>query len=121
MSAVLQASHDDEPPTLRRWRVMVVVSRSGAHSRHVYGHDVTSDTGVVSSAIGAYDLTTMTATTRSGRKYRLAGVPGRSRVGEYVWEKWCRINGIVSQVDVTEEYFNANLFFSRVREEGKAP
>ncbi len=119
MDAALQAPHHDEHPTLRRWRVMVVVMRNGARTRHVYGHDVTNDSGVVSSAIGSYDLATMTATTRSGKKYRLAGVPGRSRVGEYVWEKWCRLNGIVSQVDVTEEYFNANLFFNKQREDGQ--
>ncbi len=119
MNTALQVPQDDELPTLRRWRVMVVVSRNGNSTRHVYGHDVTSDSGVVSSAIGSYDLATMTATTRSGSQYRLVGVPGRSRMGEYVWEKWCRLNGIVSQVDVTEEYFNANLFFSKVREGDK--
>ncbi len=112
------AADDNQNPVLRRWRVMAVVSRTGSRSRHVYGHDITSDTGVVSSAIGEYHLETMTATTRSGKKYKLAGVPGHSRVGDYVWQKWRAINGVLSEVDVSDEYFTIDTVFGRAPGDG---
>lgn len=98
-------------PSLRRWRVIEVVSRNGASSRHVYGHDVTNDTGRASTAIKEFNLETMTVTTQSGRNYTLVGVPGHARSGEYAWQNWCRLNGVVSEVDVTGQYFNIDKLF----------
>lgn len=55
-----------------------------------------------------FDLDTMTATTRSGTKYKLIGLPGNSLVGKFAWEKWRSDNAIVSELDVTKEYLNVD-------------
>lgn len=93
-------------PALRRWRVMEVVSKNGTRSRHVWGHDVANDAGRASSGIKKFDIEAMTATTHSGRVYKLVGVPGKARSGEHAWQHWCTVNEVVSAVDVTAEYFD---------------
>lgn len=102
---------DCKNPSLRRWRVIEVVLRNGTRSRHVYGHDVTNDTGRASSAIKEFDWETMTATMHSGRNYKLIGAPGNARSGESAWENWCSMNDVVSKVDVTNEYFTGDKLF----------
>lgn len=99
-------SSNSQIVTLRRWRVTEVVAPEGRRSRHVWGHDVTHDEGRASSPIIKFDLETMTATTHSGTNYRLLGLPGNSRQGRHVWGKWCRRYGVVSELDVTNEYLN---------------
>ena len=94
--------------TLRRWRVMEVEVQSGNRSRHVWGHDVKNGLGRASSPIMAFDPDAMTATTRSGRNYKLVGLPGNSRLGKSAWHSWCRDNEVVLQLDVTNEYFNVD-------------
>lgn len=101
---------DCENPALRRWRVMEVVLR-GTRSHHVYGHDVTNNTGRASSAIKEFDRETMTVTTRSGRNYSLVGAPGNARIGEYAWQNWCNLNEVTSELDVTNQYFCADKLF----------
>jgi hypothetical protein len=98
-------------PTLRRWRVMEVLSRQGERSLHVWGHDVVNDAGRASSAIKSFDYEAMTATTDSGRVYKLAGAPGNARSGEKAWKSWCSMNGIVVEKDVTDKYFNPDCLF----------
>jgi hypothetical protein len=100
-------------PALRRWRVMEVVSKNGKRSRHVWGHDVANDAGRASSGIKEFDPEAMTATTHSGRVYKLVGAPGNARSGERAWQDWCSVNGVVSALDVTAEYFNVDLLFAR--------
>lgn len=92
--------------TLRRWKVVEVFTRSGARSRHAWGHDIATDEGRVSSAIAEFKLETMTVTTTTGTHYRLAGLPGLSRKGQPVWEQWCRENEVISELDVTNEYMD---------------
>ena len=92
--------------TLRRWRVIEIVTRSGARSRHLLGHDITNDEDRVSSAIADFRLETMTATTSSGVRYRLGGVPGNSRRMQAMWDDWVRANGVISQHDVTNDYMD---------------
>ncbi len=96
--------------TLRRWCVMEVVTKQGTRSRHVCGHDVTYNFGRTSSAIQEFCLDSMTVTTRSGRIYRLVGMPGNSRVGQTAWDNWCSSNGIASHADVTDQYLNIDKF-----------
>ena len=98
-------------PSLRRWRVMEVVSKSGKRSRHVWGHDVANDAGRASSGIEKFDNAAMTATTHSGRVYKLVGAPGKARSGEHAWQHWCTVNEVVSAVDVTAEYFDIDQLF----------
>lgn len=98
-------------PSLRRWRVVEVVAQNGARSRHVIGHDITNDAGRASTAIKDFDWETMTVTTQSGRTYKLVGAPGNARSGEYAWQNWCRINGVTSEVDVTNQYFSIDRLF----------
>lgn len=90
---------------------MEVLSRDGKRSRHVLGHDIANDAGRASSGIEKFDLEAMTATTHSGRVYKLIGLPGNARSAERAWENWCSINGVVSAADVTSEYFDADKMF----------
>jgi hypothetical protein len=92
--------------TLRRWRVIEVLTRDGTRSRHLLGHDVTNDEDRISSAVAEFKMESMTATTNSGVRYRLAGVPGQSRRMHSMWEEWCRSYGVVSQHDVTNDYMD---------------
>jgi hypothetical protein len=103
---------DTETPTIRRWRIVEVEKQDGARSRHIWGHDVTNDRGRASTAITEFDRETMTATTRKGSNYKLVGAPGNSLVLETVWRTWCRLHGVVSEVDVTSEYFDIDRLFS---------
>lgn len=94
--------------TMRRWRVSEVVAQNGARTRHVWGHDVESDDGRVSGAIIDFKMEHMIATTASGTRYRLLGLPGVSRKGLPVWEQWCSAHGVVSHRDVTNDYMDAD-------------
>ncbi len=117
----LSRARPDSPeyrqPSVRRWRVVEVVSKEGVSSRHVYGHDVTNRGGRVSSSIRAFDQQTMTITTRSGSQYKLMGVPGHCRIGDNVWMKWCAEHGVVTQTDVTHEYFDGDALFAQYADE----
>jgi hypothetical protein len=92
--------------TLRRWRVIEIEAPDGTRSRHVWGHDVKNDRGRASSPIMEFNLEAMIAISRSGSNYKLLGLPGNSRLGKGAWNRWCRHNDIVSEVDVTNEYMN---------------
>jgi hypothetical protein len=105
MRPIRNVPSDYKNPSLRRWRVMEVVLQNGSCSRHVWGHDITNEAGRASSAIKQFNREDMTATTHSGRIYKLLGPPGNASRGEYAWQNWCRINGVVSESDVTGEYF----------------
>ncbi len=99
--------------TLRRWRVIEVTRQGGARSRHLLGHDVAIDEGRVSSPVVDFKLDSMTATTSSGARYRLAGVPGHSRKVQAIWEDWCRTHSVVSQHDVTNDYMDPDDMSTR--------
>ncbi len=92
--------------TLRRWTVVAVVTRGGARTRHVWGHDIATDEGCVSETIMDFKMETMTITTATGRRYRLGGLPGRSKKAQPVWEEWCSQHGVVAQRDVTNDYMD---------------
>lgn len=104
-------------PSLRRWRVMEVVTQNGTSSRHVYGHDITNDTDRASTSIEEFNREAMTVTTHSGSIYKLLGVPGRSRGGAKVWKEWCDKHNVVSENDVTDEYFSVDKLFTQINEE----
>lgn len=102
------SSTGDNAPAvvLRRWRVMEVVGRGGLRTRHLVGHDITHDEDRVSSPIARFDMETMTASTASGARYRLAGVPRQSRKAQAVWDDWCVTSRVTAQRDVTTEYMD---------------
>jgi hypothetical protein len=99
---------NSETPTMRRWRVMEVERLNGDRSRHIFGHDITNDRGRASTAIREFDPETMTATTQRGNHYKLLGIPGSSFALEKVWRSWCTVHDVISEVDVTDEYFDVN-------------
>ncbi len=100
------ASKNSASVSLHQWRVVEITTRNCARSRHMWGHDVASNQGRASTAIMTFDPATMTATTRSGRNYVLAGLPGDSPLGKAAWEKWCGDHEVVAESDVTGEYRN---------------
>ena len=99
--------------TLRRWRVFEILTRDGLCTRHLLGHDVTNDEDRISSAIADFKLESMTATTSSGVRYRLGGVPGQSRRMQSLWDEWCGAYGVVSQRDVTNDYMDPDDMSTR--------
>lgn len=99
---------DPQNISLRRWRVMEIESPDGSRTRHVWGHDVTNNQGRASSPIQAFEVDSMSVTTRSGKTYKLVGLPGNAKLGRSAWLKWCRDNSVVSDQDVTDEYLNVN-------------
>ena len=103
--------------SLRRWRVIEVLTQNGTPSRHVYGHDITYDTACASTSIKEFNREAMAVTTHSGSIYKLLGAPGHSRKGAIVWKEWCNKYGVVAEIDVTDEYFNVDKLFSKINEE----
>lgn len=76
-----------EPVTVMSvWRLVQVNWKSGERTRHLVGH--ANGEGRVCSDIHQFDLEAMTAITRSRRKYRLVGEPGRDRDASYVFRVW---------------------------------
>lgn len=100
--------NDPQNISLRRWRVMEIESPDGSRTRHVWGHDVTNNLGRASSPIQSFDADGMSITTRSGKVYKLIGLPGNAKLGRSAWRKWCKENAVVSDQDVTDEYLNVN-------------
>lgn len=96
------------PVQLNQWRVVEIVTRNDMRSRHMWGHDIANNQGRASTAIIAFDRSSMTATTASGRHYVLVGPSGASPLGKAAWEKWCIDHGVVSETDVTGEYLLAH-------------
>ena len=72
--------------------------------RHFVGYNVTEGEGRVSSAIVDFNRETKQGRTSSGRIYQLVGDPGHNGDAIYTWGRWCEINRVSEQRDVTEEY-----------------
>ena len=93
---------------LENWRVFEVRSLYWDETtRHFMGYNLTEREGRVSSAIETFDPVTRQGITKSGRVYQLIGDPGYNRDAEYTWSRWCEINHIEDQRDVTAEVLNA--------------
>lgn len=97
---------------------MEISTQQGTRSHHVHGHDVTNNFARTSSAIGEFDAHNMTVSTRSGRLYKLVGLPGNYPAGKTAWDTWCNSNGIVTHLDVTDQYLDfdkhSTLGFDRI-------
>lgn len=90
----------DEPTcTLTSWSVL----ETERHERHLCGYALERREGRVTSAIVAFDPKTASATTTSGRIYRLEGRPGTDSDAEYVKARWLRVNASAEHRDVTTE------------------
>jgi hypothetical protein len=97
---------ESEPQVrLSEWRVLEAgyVDRETPRSRHFVGCDSRDGTGRVSSAITSLDVLKRRGSTRRGRIYELVGRSGSSSNAEYVWDMFCRINGVTSTTDVSQE------------------
>jgi len=77
-------------------------------SRHFVGIDVRDFTGRVSTSIQVFDPSALRGVTSSGRIYQLVGPRGCTEDGRYIWERWCRVNGITSYTEVTAELLAEN-------------
>lgn len=90
-----------EVPTeyLEQWRVMELQNGE----RHLVGRPQSTCDGRVSSSIVKTEGSNLT--TQSGRLYQLTGPSGYNDDAQYVWEIWCRANGVAeSAKDVSDEY-----------------
>lgn len=99
--------------TLTNWSVHSVLFEDGTQSDHVVGELVAGPMdGRVSSKIVEVrrEPDALHATTRSGRVYKLPlGAECQPRGdGEYVFNRWCHINGVESTTDVTPFYLERN-------------
>lgn len=85
--------------TLIRWSVM----ETETGERYLVGHNLADREGRVSTGILSFDPNTLTATTESGRFYRLVGPSGHDPDGNWVWTQWARSRQLQGR-DVTSEY-----------------
>lgn len=110
---------------LHRWRVMEAVSTEDNRTHHVCGQNPSGSFGISTSAIQEFDPVSMTAKTRSGKTYILVGHPDTSPLGESAWRKWCKDNSIVTERDVTRDYYmntdqETTVTFKRLKRRGVA-
>jgi hypothetical protein len=90
--------------TLVQWRIFEAKSPYwDGYTRHFIGYNTNDGEGRVSSAIHSFDPDSMQGFTRSGRIYKLSGSAGWNRDAEFVWSRWCQINHVEDQRDVTGE------------------
>ena len=96
----------DEPATvLTNWRIMRVwnLQAGGKRTLHLTGSTPQTN-GRVTTELVNCEMTRMQATTRSGRVYLLAGVPGDGMMAEIaitVWLNDASASGMVKHQDVT--------------------
>lgn len=90
-----------EQPSIRllKWRIF----QTETGELHFVGYHPEGYEGRVSPAIQNFDPVTQRGVTLSGRIYELVEYPGYDEDGLYVWEMWCRANGVKRVMDVTEE------------------
>ncbi|KVR40732.1 hypothetical protein [Burkholderia multivorans] len=84
---------------LLEWRVFEILPQK---TRHFVGLNASGRTGRVSSAIETFDAEASQGTTESGRIYTLVGESGHADDAQYVWARWCEVNGVDECVDVTD-------------------
>ena len=78
-----------EPETrISEWALYLVTNARGVRTRHLVGR--ANGEGRVSSPIKTIDVHTRTATSHSGRLYRLVGDSGFDYDGCYVFNTWLR-------------------------------
>ncbi|KGC43769.1 hypothetical protein [Burkholderia pseudomallei] len=95
----------DEPDVvLIRWAIY----RINDNELHFVGTRADKNSGRVSSAIAQLDLERRVGATRSGRVYALKGGPGIDSDAQYVWNSWCRLNGVTTSTNVTIELLNGS-------------
>lgn len=100
---VWKGSSVDETPVIELSDWMVVEVTPG-NDRHFIGWNLTEGEGRTSSKLASFDSTTTIGTTSSGRKYKLVGEPGINGDALYTFTHWCRVNGVQSYEDVSDEY-----------------
>lgn len=89
-----------EPLTpISQWALYVVTNAKGVRTRHLVGR--ANGEGRVSSPVKAIDVGTRTATTESGRRYRLIGDNGADVDADYVFSTWLRGTGLTVVRDVS--------------------
>lgn len=90
----------DEPSsTLVSWSAF----ETERQERHLCGYAQESREGRVTSAIETFDPERTSATTRSGRIYKLVGRPGADPDAECPKARWLSVNGSTEHRDVTAE------------------
>jgi len=81
------------------WRIL----QTDTDERHFVGYNLVDREGRVSTPIDQFDLATLTGRTCSGRIYQLQGRPGVDADAMYVWNAWCRANGVLRWENVTSK------------------
>lgn len=91
--------------TLTDWSVFEVTlpRYAGLRTRHLAGWSLEDQQGQVCSKLEAFDASTGSFLTQSGRVYRLAGRSGLSANAQYVLNAWLRLSEASGFVDVTRE------------------
>lgn len=106
-----QASPVGEQPqiTLRCWRVFDVdLHKTDSRlTRHFVGLSQQSRHERVSSPVQKFDPVSRCGVTRSGRIYRLEGIPGFAADAIYTWTEWKKLNRITVEKDVTNRLLEA--------------
>jgi hypothetical protein len=104
------SSIEDRPQvTLEEWAVFEVPLNGPDQplTRHLAGRSCEDCQGQVSSPVLAFDPNSGAFRTRSGRVYRLVGLPGLCADGSYVLNRWLVLHGFDKVRDVTGQVFEA--------------
>jgi len=83
------------------WRVFELENGD----RHFCGRETLYREGRVTSRVVSFDPKSRQGITRSSRCYELQGPPGHNADALYVWDYWCRVNGITQCTDVTDQVY----------------
>lgn len=94
--------------TLGSWTLVEVTDDKELSTLHAYGWDMDQGGGRACSAIKEISKSDglIKFKTASGRVYSLSGSPGKDSDASYVWNTWKRINHIVSERDISNEYYS---------------
>lgn len=106
LAEFIWAADATQPPvTLRNWRA-VTLKRTAVYVErlHLYGLNVESYEGRMSSEVVTFDVAKRVAKTLSGRLYILDGPAGHHPDASWTFHGWSRINQSYDIVDVTEDF-----------------
>jgi ribosomal protein L34 len=90
----------DEPEvSISQWRIL----ETPDGQRYFVGHDDRHRTGRVSTPVRTFDPSIQQGESKSGRRYRMVGPPGRAVDGQWLWDRCCKVREVESYIDVTQQ------------------
>ena len=101
-TSIWQAKPLSEQPVVEliRWQVMQLPNGD----RHFVGWNIAGSEGRTTSKLVEFDAVTRGGWTSSGREYRLLGLTGKDIDGVYTWQRWMKVTGNTSAIEVSQDF-----------------